>query len=120
MKGVIVMSAGNPAKAVACHAEQLRIPATIVMSKNTPNVKVKDTKSFDARVVLSGDNLDEAAAHAQQIAESEHLTFVHPYNDVDIIAGQGTVALETAGPARPRQHRRACWRGCLSRKQTCT
>ena len=94
MKGVIVMSAGNHAKAVACHAERLRIPATIVMSKNTRNVKVKDTKNFGARVVLSGDNLDETAAHAQQIAESEHLTFVHPYNAVDIIAGQETVALE--------------------------
>ena len=94
VKGVIAMSAGNHAKAVAYHAERLGIPATIVMPKNTPNVKVQDTKSFGARVVLSGDNLDEAAAHAQQIAEAEHLIFVHPYNDLDIMAGQGTVALE--------------------------
>lgn len=94
VKGVIAMSAGNHAKAVAYHAQRLGIPATIVMPRNTPNVKVQDTKDFGARVVLNGDTLDDAAIHAQQISESENLVFVHPYNDIEIMAGQGTVALE--------------------------
>ena len=94
VKGVVAMSAGNHAKAVAYHAQRLDIPATIVMPRNTPNVKVQDTKNFGARVVLNGDTLDEAANHAHQIAESENLIFVHPYNDLEIMAGQGTVALE--------------------------
>jgi threonine dehydratase len=94
VKGVIAMPAGNHAKAVAYHAQRLGIPATIVMPINTPNVKVEDTKNFAARVILNGDTLDEAASHARQIAEKENLIFVHPYNDLDIIAGQGTVALE--------------------------
>jgi len=93
-QGVIAMSAGNHAKAVAYHAQRLSIPATIVMPKNTPNVKVEDTKSLGARVVLFGKTLDESAAHAREIAEAENLVFVHPYNDLDIMAGQGTVALE--------------------------
>jgi len=94
VSGVIAMSAGNHAKAVAYHAQRLGIPATIVMPKNTPNVKVEDTKNFGARVILQGNSLDDAASHARQIAQSENLVFVHPYNDVDIMAGQGTVALE--------------------------
>lgn len=94
VRGVIAMSAGNHAKAVAYHAQRLAIPATIVMPINTPNVKVEDTKSFGARVILNGRTLDEAASHARQIAEAEDLIFVHPYNDLDIMAGQGTVALE--------------------------
>ncbi|MFM1896739.1 MAG: threonine dehydratase [Pseudomonadota bacterium] len=93
-QGVIAMSAGNHAKSVAYHAQRLGIPATIVMPKNTPNVKVEDTRNFAARVILNGRNLDEAAAHAREIAAQEQLVFVHPYNDGDIIAGQGTVALE--------------------------
>jgi len=93
-QGVIAMSAGNHAKAVAYHAQRLSIPATIVMPKNTPNVKVEDTKSLGARVVLFGKTLDESAVHAREIAAAENLIFVHPYNDLDIMAGQGTVALE--------------------------
>ncbi|MFK8050640.1 MAG: threonine ammonia-lyase [Halioglobus sp.] len=92
--GVIAMSAGNHAKAVAYHAQRLNIPATIVMPRNTPNVKVQDTKNFDARVILFGDTLDESANHANEVAAAESLVFVHPYNDMDIMAGQGTVALE--------------------------
>jgi len=92
--GVIAMSAGNHAKAVAYHAQRLGIPATIVMPKNTPNVKVEDTKNFSARVVLMGENLSEAESHAMSMAAAENLTFVHPYNDLDIMAGQGTAALE--------------------------
>ncbi len=93
-EGVIAMSAGNHAKAVAYHSQRLNIPATIVMPRNTPNVKVQDTKSFGARVILMGNTLDESANHARELAESENLVFVHPYNDLDIMAGQGTVALE--------------------------
>jgi len=72
----------------------LNIPATIVMPRNTPNVKVQDTKNFGARVILFGDTLDESANHANEVAAAESLVFVHPYNDLDIMAGQGTVALE--------------------------
>lgn len=93
-EGVIAMSAGNHAKAVAYHAQRLNIPATIVMPKNTPNVKVQDTKNFGARVILFGDTLGESASHAKEVAAAENLIFVHPYNDLDIMAGQGTVALE--------------------------
>lgn len=94
MPGVIAMSAGNHAKSVAYHAQRLGIPATIVMPKNTPNVKVEDTRNFGARVILTGKNLDEAASHAKDMAAAENLQFVHPYNDLDIMAGQGTMALE--------------------------
>lgn len=93
-QGVIAMSAGNHAKSVAYHAQRLGIPATIVMPKNTPNVKVEDTKNFGARVILQGRTLDEAAQHARELAATDNLVFVHPYNDLDIMAGQGTVALE--------------------------
>ncbi len=93
-QGVIAMSAGNHAKAVAYHSQRLNIAATIVMPKNTPNVKVEDTKNFGARVILKGNTLDESASHARELAETEDLVFVHPYNDLDIMAGQGTVALE--------------------------
>jgi len=92
--GVIAMSAGNHAKAVAYHAQRLCIPATIVMPKNTPNVKVEDTKNFAARVILTGATLDEAAVHAKKLAREEKLVFVHPYDDEQIMAGTGTVALE--------------------------
>lgn len=92
--GVIAMSAGNHAKAVAYHAQRLGIPATIVMPKNTPHVKVEDTRNFNARVILEGEGLAESATHAHQVAEEEKLVFVHPYNDETIIAGAGTVALE--------------------------
>jgi threonine dehydratase len=92
--GVIAMSAGNHAKAIAYHAQRLGIPATIVMPKNTPNVKVEDTRNFKAQVILEGSTLDEAAAFAIKLADKEHLLFVHPYDDEQIMAGQGTLALE--------------------------
>ena len=92
--GVIAMSAGNHAKSVAYHAQSLGIPATIVMPKNTPNVKVEDTKNFDALVILEGSSLDEAAKFAENLSTEKGLVFVHPYNDEQIMAGQGTVALE--------------------------
>jgi threonine dehydratase len=93
-RGVIAMSAGNHAQGVAYHARRLGIPATIVMPEFAPFSKVERTKSFGARVVLTGDTLDASAQAARQIAEEEGLTFVHPYDDRDVIAGQGTIGLE--------------------------
>jgi len=92
--GVIAVSTGNHAKAVAYHAQRLGIEATIVMPLNTPNVKVQDTKSLGVRVVLFGKTVDAAAVHACELEAAENLVFVHPFDDPDIIAGQGTVALE--------------------------
>ncbi len=93
-RGVIAMSAGNHAQGVAYHAQRLGIRAVIVMPRFTPGVKVERTRGFGAEVVLHGDTLDEARAHALLLAEQQHLIFVHPYDDPDIVAGQGTVALE--------------------------
>jgi len=93
-RGVIAMSAGNHAQAVAYHAARLGIPATIVMPKGSPNTKIKNTLVHGARVLLEGDSLHEAGKHARELAAREHLVFVHPYEDPLIVAGQGTVALE--------------------------
>jgi threonine dehydratase len=93
-RGVIAMSAGNHAQGVAYHAKRLGIPATIVMPEFAPFSKVERTRAFGARVVLTGDTLDASAQAARQIAEEENLTFVHPYDDPDVIAGQGTIGLE--------------------------
>ncbi len=92
--GVIAMSAGNHAQAVACHASRLGIRATIVMPSFTPFTKVERTESFGAKVELHGDTLSDAAAFAHDLAQREGLTFVHPYDDPLVAAGQGTVALE--------------------------
>ncbi|MBI1328473.1 MAG: threonine ammonia-lyase [Alphaproteobacteria bacterium] len=93
-RGVVAMSAGNHAQGVAYHGGRLGIPVTIVMPEGTPFNKVKHTKGFGARVVLHGATLNEATARAREIGDAEGLTFVHPYDDALIIAGQGTVALE--------------------------
>ena len=93
-RGVIAMSAGNHAQAVAYHAARLGIPATIVMPKGSPNTKIKNTQVHGASVVLEGDNLFEAGKHARALAARDNLVFVHPYEDALIIAGQGTVGLE--------------------------
>ena len=93
-RGVIAMSAGNHAQAVAYHARRLGIPATIVMPEGAPTVKVKNTRRFGARVALSGETIDEAAVAARTIAADENLTFVHPYDDEKVMAGQGTIGLE--------------------------
>jgi len=92
--GVVAMSAGNHAQAVAYHGRRLNIPVTIVMPMNTPFIKVKNTRSHDAEVILHGDSLAEAAAFAHETARSQGATFIHPFDDPLIIAGQGTVALE--------------------------
>jgi threonine dehydratase len=93
-RGVIAISAGNHAQSVAYHAARLKIPATIVMPTATPFVKVQATRAHGADVVLDGDTLSEAQARADALSEERHLTWVHPYDDVMIIAGQGTIALE--------------------------
>jgi threonine dehydratase len=93
-RGVIAMSAGNHAQAVARHAGLSNVLATIVMPKFTPVTKVTRTAAWGAHVVLHGETLAEAAAHAEALATERHLVFVHPYNDVGVIAGQGTLALE--------------------------
>ncbi|WP_420348570.1 threonine ammonia-lyase [Pelagibius sp.] len=93
-RGVIAMSAGNHAQGVAYHARRLGMPATIVMPEFAPFSKVERTRAFGARVVLTGDTLDASAHAAYRIAEDEGLTFVHPFDDEDVIAGQGTTGLE--------------------------
>jgi threonine dehydratase len=92
--GVIAMSAGNHAQGVAYHASRLGIPATIVMPEFAPFSKVERTRQFGARVVMIGDTLDASAVAAREIAEKDNLTFVHPYDDPRIVAGQGTIGLE--------------------------
>ena len=88
------MSAGNHAQGVAYHAQRLGVPATIVMPTSAPLTKVEGTRRFGARVVLHGEGFEEATTHARALEEKEGLTFVHPYDDEAIIAGQGTVGLE--------------------------
>ena len=92
--GVIAMSAGNHAQGVAHHARRLGIPATIVMPEFAPFTKVERTRELGARVVLLGDTLDASAVAAREIADKENLTFVHPYDDPKIVAGQGTIGFE--------------------------
>jgi threonine dehydratase len=92
--GVIAMSAGNHAQGVAHHASQLGVPATIVMPEGTPNIKIRQTELLGATVVVKGDTVDESADVARQLEKAGGLTFIHPFDDVDVIAGQGTVGLE--------------------------
>ncbi len=93
-RGVIAMSAGNHAQGLAYHAKRLGIPATIVMPRFTPVVKVQQTESHDANVVLFGEKLEEASDHAHEIANKRGLIFIHPFDDPLVMAGQGTTALE--------------------------
>ena len=98
-RGVIAMSAGNHAQGVAFHATRLSIPSTIVMPVSTPTVKVVNTRRHGAEVILHGETVEEAAAFARQHGKQRQLTFIHPYDDPLVIAGQGTVALEMLGAA---------------------
>jgi threonine dehydratase len=93
-RGVIAMSAGNHAQAVAYHAGRLGIPATVVMPVTTPFVKVEATRAYGAQVVLDGETVADAQVRAEEIARARHLIWVHPYDDARVIAGQGTIALE--------------------------
>lgn len=97
--GVIAMSAGNHAQAVAYHARRFGIPATIVMPETTPLVKVENTRKQGARIVLHGETLYESADKAREIAAAERLVLIHPYDDPSIMAGQGTVAMEMLAEA---------------------
>ncbi len=93
-RGVIAMSAGNHAQGVAFHAARLGVRAVIVMPRGTPNSKVRGTQVHGAEVVIEGDTLADASSHAHKLAERDGLTFIHPYDDPLVVAGQGTVALE--------------------------
>jgi threonine dehydratase len=93
-RGVIAMSAGNHAQGVAYHARQLGIPATIVMPIGTPMVKIENTRRHGAEVIISGATLEDAAQFARKLCETRGMTFIHPYDDPLIMAGQGTIGLE--------------------------
>lgn len=97
VSGVVASSAGNHAQGVACAAAKFGIPATIVMPATAPIAKVQATEGYGARVILSGDCYDDAYAKALEICKEEGATFLHPYNDIDVIAGQGTLGLEIVG-----------------------
>jgi len=94
LTGVIAASAGNHAQGLALAASKLGVKATIVMPKTTPKIKVDAVRSYGAKAVLVGDTFDEASVHAYELAEKDNLEFIHPYDDPDVIAGQGTIAVE--------------------------
>jgi len=98
-RGVVAASAGNHAQGLAMAAQRMGVKATIVMPRTTPQIKVDAVRSRGARVVLHGDSFDEAAGHAQALVQEQKMTFVHPFDDPDVIAGQGTVGMEIV-----RQH----------------
>ncbi|MDB5434399.1 MAG: threonine dehydratase [Phenylobacterium sp.] len=93
-RGVIAASAGNHSQGLAYHAARLGIPVTIVMPRGTPFVKVQQTRAHGAEVVIDGEGYDDASAFAMGLRDERDLVFVHPFNDLDVMAGQGTVALE--------------------------
>jgi threonine dehydratase len=93
-RGVIAASAGNHAQGVALAAQKLHCKATIVMPVTTPQIKVDAVRGRGARVLLRGDSYDEAYAHSKIVAQKQKLTFIHPYDDPDVIAGQGTIGME--------------------------
>jgi threonine dehydratase len=99
-RGVICASAGNHAQGVALAAKRRAIPAVIVMPQTTPNIKVNAVRDLGGEVVLHGDDYDSAFEHAQSIVRDRNLAFVHPFDDPDVIAGQGTVAVEILRQAR--------------------
>lgn len=92
--GVIACSAGNHAQGVAFHAQRLKIPAIIVMPQGTPFNKIQKTEELGAKVVIHGTNFDEAAAYTEELVKEEGYTYIHPFDDDLVVAGQGTVGLE--------------------------
>lgn len=92
--GVIAASAGNHAQGVAFSAQKLGIQAVIVMPETTPDTKVRAVRSYGAKAILRGDTFDEACVYAYQLADEKNYTFIHPYDDPDVIAGQGTIGME--------------------------
>jgi len=93
-RGVIAASAGNHAQGVALGAKRLGVQATIVMPRTTPPIKVQGVRNLGAKAILLGDSYDEAYAHAMELVEEKGLTFIHPFDDPDVIAGQGTIGME--------------------------
>jgi threonine dehydratase len=93
-KGIVTASAGNHAQGVALSAQKLGIKATIVMPRTTPEIKVASVKARGGKVVLHGDTFDEAFTHSQKLVKEKGMTYIHPYDDPDVIAGQGTIAME--------------------------
>ena len=93
-RGVIAASAGNHAQALAYHGQRLQVPVTIVMPRGTPMVKVEYTRQFGAEVVIEGDSYDEAADCARELQDQRGLVFVHPFDDLEVMAGQGTLVCE--------------------------
>jgi threonine dehydratase len=93
-RGVLAVSAGNHAQGVAYHAQRMGVPATIVMPRFAPGLKVANTRRFGATVVLQGDTFDDARVHGLALAKEQGLTLVHPYDDADVMAGQGSIVLE--------------------------
>lgn len=93
-RGVVTASAGNHAQGVALAASKLGLRAHIVMGRNTPEIKVKAVARLGGHVILHGDNYDDAAAHARQLVDDKGYTYVHPFDDPDVIAGQGTIGVE--------------------------
>jgi threonine dehydratase len=98
-RGVVAASAGNHAQGLAMAAQRMGVKATIVMPRTTPAIKVDAVRNWGARVVLHGDAFEEAAARAQELVDKQGLVYVHPFDDPDVIAGQGTVGMEIV-----RQH----------------
>ena len=98
-RGVVAASAGNHAQGLALAAQKMGVAATIVMPRTTPQIKVEAVRGRGAKVVLHGDAFEEAAAYAQRLVEEKSMTYVHPFDDPDVIAGQGTVGMEIV-----RQH----------------
>jgi threonine dehydratase len=98
-RGVIAASAGNHSQALAYHAARLGVPATILMPATTPTIKVSQTEGHGAEVILHGEVYDEAYAEALRVADERGLTFVHPFDDFEVMAGQGTVGLELLADA---------------------
>ncbi|MEP5321072.1 pyridoxal-phosphate dependent enzyme, partial [Marinobacter alexandrii] len=97
--GVVAASAGNHAQGLAMAADKMNVKATIVMPRTTPQIKVDAVRDRGAKVILRGDSYDEAAEHAAKLVEEKGMTYVHPFDDPDVIAGQGTVGMEIV-----RQH----------------
>ncbi len=94
LRGVITASAGNHAQGVALAAKKLHLKATIVMPTTTPDIKVTAVRAYGARVVINGENFDAAREHSEKLAKKEKLAYIHPFDDYDVMAGQGTIAHE--------------------------
>ena len=109
-RGVICSSAGNHAQGVALAARELDVRAGVVMPVTTPSIKVDAVRAFGGEVILRGAAYDDAYNHALELAEDEGLVFVHPFDDPDVIAGQGTIGMEIHRQQPHRCHLRARWR----------